>query len=181
MQQSFSPSRRPRRWLRLAALIAGIGALAVLGAALGHGLGAFGIGDVEARAATATPMIAAVIAPAPTFSPAPTAASPVATEAQSRGVVGESSASPSPPAPSPTPGRGGAGGSSSARVGEGAEADGGATTPSRQPPARLPKTSGDQMVLGLGALGIALYLAGVALFVVPRIFAGKTRRRSRKP
>jgi hypothetical protein len=36
------------------------------------------------------------------------------------------------------------------------------------------------MVLGLGALGIALYLAGVALFVVPRIFAGKTRRRSRK-
>jgi hypothetical protein len=29
------------------------------------------------------------------------------------------------------------------------------------------------VVLGLGALGVALYLAGVALFVVPRMIAGK--------
>jgi hypothetical protein len=34
------------------------------------------------------------------------------------------------------------------------------------------------MVLGLGALGIALYLAGVALFAMPRMFAGRTRRRT---
>jgi hypothetical protein len=180
MQQSFSPSRRPRRWLRLTALIAGIGALAVVGAALGRGLDAFDIGGVEAHTTIATPMAVAAIAPAPTFSPTPVAASPVATEAQRREAVIQPSPTPSPPALSPTPGRGGAGGSSSARVGEGAGADGGDTAPSRQPPARLPETSGDQMVLGLGALGIALYLAGVALFVMPRIFAGKTRRRSRK-
>jgi LPXTG-motif cell wall-anchored protein len=40
--------------------------------------------------------------------------------------------------------------------------------PGPQSAARLPETGGDDVVLGLGALGIALYLAGVASFVVRR-------------
>jgi len=59
MQQSVIPSHRPRRWLRLATLVAGIGVLAALGAVLGHGLGA---GDAQARATTATPTAASAAA-----------------------------------------------------------------------------------------------------------------------
>jgi hypothetical protein len=32
------------------------------------------------------------------------------------------------------------------------------------------------VVLGLGMLGVALYLAGVALFVVPRMIDGKKEK-----
>jgi hypothetical protein len=73
MQQSVNPSRRGRRWLRLAALVAGIGVLAALGAALGHGLGA---GDAQARATTATPTAAsaAIVSAPPATRTAPTSA-----------------------------------------------------------------------------------------------------------
>jgi LPXTG-motif cell wall-anchored protein len=49
--------------------------------------------------------------------------------------------------------------------------------PGPQSAARLPETGGDDVVLGLGALGIALYLAGVALFVVPCLVAGKQQEK----
>ena len=54
MQQS--PDSRPiSRWLRLALLILGIGALALLGAMLGNGLSSFGIDAAAARRNTAAP------------------------------------------------------------------------------------------------------------------------------
>src|SRR5689334_16753576 len=177
MQQSSNVSRRSRRWFRLMGLIVGVGALAVMGALLGRGLDAFDVGDAQAHATIVTP-IALTSVPNPTARPATTVL--VATEA-----VGQPSAVPSPLAPSPIIGEGGdhalalsptptsAGAGNSPAQGAGAGGGEDNTTPSRQPPARLPKTSGEQVVLGLGALGIALYLAGVALFMAPRIFAGK--------
>ncbi len=173
MQHSRVP-RRPRRWLRLAALIAGIGALAVLGAALGHGLGAFDAGNAQARATTPTPVAVAALAAAPasTATPAPPAAS--LTPGRGKNLS---------PTPAPTSGES-ASGSPSPRLGDQrsagdglARASGSDTAPSPQPAARLPQTGGDDVVLGLGALGIVLYLAGVALFVVPHMVARKQQEK----
>jgi hypothetical protein len=188
MQQSSNPSRRPRRWLRLTALIAGIGALAVVGAALGRGLDTFDTGDAEAHAPLATPVAVAAGAPAlassptsaPTFTATSAPLSPATTGEQGQGVERQPSIFPSPPTPSPTPGRGEAGISPSPHVGEVAGGEGADTAPGRQPPARLPETSGDEVVLGLSALGIALYLAGVALFLAPQIFTGTYEEKERR-
>src|SRR5262245_47315674 len=94
MQQSSNVPRRSRRWFRPLGLIAGVGALAVMGALLGRGMDAFDISDAQEHATIVTP-IALTSVPNPTAPPATTA--PVATEA-----VGHLSAVPSPPAPSPT-------------------------------------------------------------------------------
>jgi hypothetical protein len=179
MQPSSSSPRRPRRWLRLTALIAGIGALAVVGAALGRGLEAFDVGGAEARATIVTPAAVAAVMPAPDPTATFAAPTPIATPEASRpgavfvtpspdqgaGIAGSAArpAAPGSAEPTLTP-------SSGAVEAAGGSEGSAAHAPA---PARLPPTNGDEMVFGLGALGIALYLAGLALFVVPRMFAGK--------
>src|SRR5262245_41876770 len=100
-QPSLNPPRRPGRWMRLALLIAGVGALSLIGAALGHGLAVFISGGAEAQAIGAPTQVALArpaTAAAPDAAP-PTNAQLPATTAPASPTQGRSS----PTASSPTP------------------------------------------------------------------------------
>ncbi len=148
--------------MRLALLIAGVGALSLIGAVLGRGLGAPDSGGAEAQAVgtptalALAPMPAASVAGGAVAPPVSTAAPPESAQPQPA-----SSAAPSPSVatavgrptlhvtPFPT-----------SRASAGAAA-----------PQRLPRTGGDDTE-SVTVLALVLFVIGVVLCVTPRAIVG---------
>jgi hypothetical protein len=147
----------PGRWLRLALLIASVGALSLIGAALGRGLDIFDSSYVNP---IGTPTALAVV-PAPAVSAAEAAAAPLADAPTAL----PASAVPAPPArtqPRPT-----APAATPTLAAQSAQAAGGSLRP-RQ----LPRTSGGE-TSPLAVLPLALFAIGLALAAIPRIIDRK--------
>jgi hypothetical protein len=144
----------PGRWLRLALLIASVGALSLIGAALGRGLDIFDSSYVEP---IDTPTALALV-PAPAVLAAEAAAAPLADAP----IALPTSAVPAPPnhtQPRPT--------APAATPTLAAQAAGGSLQP-RQ----LPRTSGGE-TSPLAVLPLALFAIGLALATIPRIIDRK--------
>lgn len=148
---SLAPPRSPGRWMRLALLIAGVGALALIGAALGRGLDMFDSGGPEAQAVgapAARPLAATLGVAAENTAPQPHA-QPPSTQAQANPTASSPSATLTAPARPASQRAGGAG-----------------------QPMRLPRTGGDDSA-PVALLALALFLIGVALCIAPRIIVGR--------
>jgi hypothetical protein len=144
--------------MRLALLIAGVGALSLIGAALGHGLGVFASGGAEAQAVgTPTPIPlappTAVVAgdTAPSTDVQPPATALPTSPAQVHSIPTAASPNSAPPA-SARPAQQQAGSASQ--------------------PAKLPRTGGDDLAPAT-TLALALFAIGLALWVVPHAGFGR--------
>jgi hypothetical protein len=149
----LATKRRPSLWLRLSILIASAGILSVIGAALGHGLAAIAPGNAEARIVARAPIPAPVAIAeqrAPTVLTTAVGVWPtqIAQSASLPPAVRGSVAPILSVVPFPD--------SRSEAVAA---------------PARLPRTAGDEHVLALGLIALALYMIGVVICVTPRIIS----------
>jgi hypothetical protein len=151
----LAKKRRPSLWLQLGILIASAGILSVIGAALGHGLAAFAPGDAEAHVVARAPIpspIAMAEERAPTKPTAAPPAQPTPTQiAQSASLPPTVQGSVAPilsVVPFPD-----------------------SRLEAVAAPARLPRTAGDEHVLALGSIALALFVIGVVICMTPRIIS----------
>lgn len=155
MNQPQPSPRPPGRWLRLALLIASVGALSLIGAALGRGLDifeSFYVNQIDAPTALAlipAPVVSAAEAAAALLAAAPTAQPTSAAPAPPTGTQ------PRPPAATPT------------LAAQPAQAAGVALQPGQ-----LPRASGGE-TSPLAVLSLALFAIGLALATILRIIDHK--------